>query len=113
MSVAVDAMVPVPTRPWRNSKATGMRNLLAIVLALICGGAVNQVTGLSGFLGLFLAAAFLFPVFVAIANAKRGANVITDRIASAVIAVAFIAVTIPWLSIFITVFQKGSEAFHS
>ena len=113
MSVVVETMPPVPTRPWRNSKTTGMRNLAAIALALICGGAINQVTGLSGFLGLFLGAAFLFPVFVAVANAKRGANVVTDRIASAVIAVGFIAVTIPWLSIFITVFQKGSEAFHS
>jgi hypothetical protein len=68
-----------------------MRNLLAIVLALICGVAINQTTGLSGFLGLFVGAAFLFPVFIAVSNARRGANVVTDRIASAVIALGFIA----------------------
>jgi hypothetical protein len=82
-------------------------------LALVCGGLVVQVTGLSGYLGLFLVVGILMPVFVGLLNLKRGANVVIDRLASAVIAVAFVAVTIPWFSIFFTVFQKGSEAFHS
>jgi phosphate transport system permease protein len=37
----------------------------------------------------------------------------SDRVASAVITVAFAAVTIPWISIFVTVYQKGSKAFHA
>jgi phosphate transport system permease protein len=37
----------------------------------------------------------------------------SDRVATAVVTVAFAAVTIPWVSIFITVYQKGSKAFHS
>ena len=113
MSVVVETMPPVPTRPWRNSKATGLRNLVSLTLALVCGGLVVQVTGLSGYLGLFLVVGILMPVFVGLLNLKRGANVVIDRLVSAVIAVAFVAVTIPWFSIFFTVFQKGSEAFHS
>jgi hypothetical protein len=66
MSVVIETMPPVPTRPWRNSKATGLRNLLAMVLAIICGGAINKITGLSGFLGLFVGSALLFPLFVAL-----------------------------------------------
>jgi phosphate transport system permease protein len=34
-------------------------------------------------------------------------------VATAVVTVAFAAVTIPWVSIFITVYQKGSKAFHA
>ena len=113
MSVVIETSTPAPIRPWRNSKATGLSNLLAVVLALLCGGLIVRATGMSGFLGLFLATVIFVPVFVGLFNVKRGANVVIDRLASAVIAVAFIAVTIPWLSIFITVFQKGSEAFHS
>jgi hypothetical protein len=60
---------------------------------------------LSGYLGLFLVVGILMPVFVGLLNLKRGANVVIDRLASAVIAVAFVAVTIPWFSIFFTVFQ--------
>ena len=113
MSQLAEKTAPAPTRPWRNSKATATRNFVAVFLALSCGALINRMTGLSGFLGFFVGSALLLPVFVAVSNLKRGANVVIDRLASAVIAVAFIAVTIPWLSIFITVFQKGSEAFHS
>ena len=113
MSQLAENTAPAPTRPWRNSKATATRNFVAVFLALSCGALINRMTGLSGFLGFFVGSALLLPVFVAVSNLKRGANVVIDRLASAVIAVAFIAVTIPWLSIFITVFQKGSEAFHS
>ena len=113
MSVVIETSTPAPIRPWRNSKATGLRNLVSLTLALVCGGLVVQVTGLSGYLGLFLVVGVLMPAFVGLLNLKRGANVVIDRLASAVIAVAFVAVTIPWFSIFFTVFQKGSEAFHS
>jgi phosphate transport system permease protein len=112
MSQLAETTAPVPTRPWRNSKATATRNFVAVFLALTCGALINKMTGLSGFLGFFVGSAMLLPIFVAVSNLKRGANVVIDRLASAVIAVAFIAVTIPWLSIFVTVFQKGSEAFH-
>jgi phosphate transport system permease protein len=44
---------------------------------------------------------------------RHGWNLASDRVASAVITVAFAAVTIPWVSIFVTVYQKGSKAFHA
>ena len=113
MSVVIETSITTPIRPWRNSKATGLRNLVSLTLALVCGGLAVKVTGLSGYLGLFLVVGVLMPAFVGLLNLKRGANVVIDRLASAVIAVAFVAVTIPWFSIFFTVFQKGSEAFHS
>jgi len=37
----------------------------------------------------------------------------TDRLATSLITVAFAAVTIPWVSIVVTVYQKGSKAFHA
>jgi phosphate transport system permease protein len=44
---------------------------------------------------------------------RHGWNLASDRVATAVVTVAFAAVTIPWVSIFITVYQKGSKAFHA
>jgi len=53
------------------------------------------------------------PVVAFVGSVRHGWNLASDRVASAVITVAFAAVTIPWVSIFVTVYQKGSKAFHS
>jgi phosphate transport system permease protein len=71
------------------------------------------VTGLSGFLGWYVGLAFAMPIVTFVGSARHGWNLASDRVATAVITVAFAAVTIPWVSIFITVYQKGSKAFHA
>jgi phosphate transport system permease protein len=53
------------------------------------------------------------PVVAFVGSVRHGWNLASDRVASAVITVAFAAVTIPWISIFVTVYQKGSKAFHA
>jgi phosphate transport system permease protein len=53
------------------------------------------------------------PVVAFVGSVRHGWNMASDRVATAVVTVAFAAVTIPWVSIFITVYQKGSKAFHS
>jgi phosphate transport system permease protein len=53
------------------------------------------------------------PVVAFVGSVRHGWNMASDRVATAVVTVAFAAVTIPWISIFITVYQKGSKAFHS
>ena len=64
MSQLAETTAPVPTRPWRNSKATATRNFVAVFLALTCGGLINRVTGLSGLLGFFVGSAILLPIFL-------------------------------------------------
>jgi phosphate transport system permease protein len=71
------------------------------------------VTGLGGFLGWYVGLAFAMPVVAFVGSVRHGWNLASDRVASAVITVAFAAVTIPWVSIFVTVYQKGSKAFHA
>lgn len=103
----------LPTRPWRNSKLSGLVTAMVVVISLIMSVILNSVTGLAGALGLFVGFALSFPILIAAFNLQRGANILIDRTATAIIAVAFFAVTIPWFSILVTVFQKGSVAFHS
>ena len=109
----VSTVVPEPRRPWDHSRSTALRVGALVALSGIFGWLLNTVTGLSGFLGWYVGLAFAMPVVAFIGSARHGRNLASDRVASAVITVAFAAVTIPWISIFITVYQKGSKAFHS
>jgi phosphate transport system permease protein len=84
-----------------------------VTLSGIFGWLLNNVTGLSGFLGWYVGLAFAMPVVAFVGSVRHGWNLASDRVASAVITVAFAAVTIPWVSIFVTVYQKGSKAFHA
>jgi phosphate transport system permease protein len=84
-----------------------------VTLSGIFGWLLNTLTGLSGFLGWYVGLAFAMPVVAFVGSVRHGWNLASDRVASAVITVAFAAVTIPWVSIFVTVYQKGSKAFHS
>ncbi|CAB4626563.1 MAG: phosphate ABC transporter permease PstA [Actinobacteria bacterium] len=109
----VSTVVPEPRRPWDHSRSTALRVGALVALSGIFGWLLNTLTGLSGFLGWYVGLAFAMPVVAFIGSARHGWNLASDRVASAVITVAFAAVTIPWISIFITVYQKGSKAFHS
>jgi phosphate transport system permease protein len=84
-----------------------------VALSGIFGWLLNTLTGLSGFLGWYVGLAFAMPVVAFVGSVRHGWNLASDRVASAVITVAFAAVTIPWISIFVTVYQKGSKAFHA
>jgi phosphate transport system permease protein len=82
-------------------------------LSGLFGWILTTVTGLSGFLGWYVGLAIAMPVVAFVGSVRHGWNMASDRVATAVVTVAFAAVTIPWVSIFITVYQKGSKAFHS
>ena len=109
----VSTVVPEPRRPWDHSRGTLMRVGVLVTLSGIFGWLLNTLTGLSGFLGWYVGLAFAMPVVAFVGSVRHGWNLASDRVASAVITVAFAAVTIPWVSIFVTVYQKGSKAFHS
>ncbi len=106
-------VVPEPRRPWDHSRSTALRVAVLVTLSGIFGWLLNNVTGLSGFLGWYVGLAFAMPVVAFVGSVRHGWNLASDRVASAVITVAFAAVTIPWVSIFVTVYQKGSKAFHA
>lgn len=105
--------VPVPRRPWDHSRSTALRALVLIVLSGIFGTIANRFTGLSGFLGWYVGLAFAVPVIAFIGSARHGWNIASDRIATSVVSVAFATVAIPWVSIFVEVFNKGKVAFHA
>lgn len=106
-------VVPAPRRPWDHSRSTLYQAALLVGLAGLISWLINNLTGLSGFLGWYVGLAFAMPVITFVGSIRHGWNMASDRVATTVISVAFAAVTIPWVSIFITVYQKGSKAFHA
>lgn len=106
-------VVPAPRRPWDHTRSTAVRVAVLVFLSGIFSSVINGLTGLSGFLGWYLGLAFAMPVIAFVGSVRHGWNLASDRIATALITVAFAAVTIPWVSIFVTVYQKGSKAFHA
>jgi phosphate transport system permease protein len=109
----VNTVIPEPRRPWDHSRSTLIRVAVLVALSGVFGWVLNTVTGLSGFLGWYVGLAFAMPIVTFVGSARHGWNLASDRVATAVITVAFAAVTIPWVSIFVTVYQKGSKAFHA
>jgi phosphate transport system permease protein len=105
-------IVPEPRRPWDSSRSTALRVGALVALAGFFGWLLTQFTGLSGFLGWYVGLAIALPILAFIGSVKHGWNLASDRIATALITVAFAAVTIPWVSIVVTVYKKGSKAFH-
>lgn len=109
----IHAVVPEPRRPWNRTGSGFLRGLALVAVSGFVSAALNRFTGLSGFLGWYAGLALSLPLIVFIGSARSGRNVASDRLASAVISVAFAAVTIPWVSIIVTVYRKGSRAFHA
>lgn len=106
-------VVPEPQRPWDHSRSTVIRAATLVVLAGVFGSVLNKFTGLSGFLGWYVGLAVAVPVIAFIGSARHGWNIASDRIATSLVSVAFATVAIPWVSIFIEVYKKGSKAFHA
>lgn len=106
-------VVPEAKRPWDHSRSTAVRVVVLVLLSGLFGTLANRFTGLSGFLGWYVGLALAIPFIAFIGSARHGWNVSSDRIATSLISVAFATVAIPWVSIIVTVVQKGSKAFHA
>jgi phosphate transport system permease protein len=106
-------VVPDPRRPWDHSRSTALRVVLLVALSGVFGWGATSFTGLSGFLGWYVGLGFAMPVVAFVGSVRHGWNLASDRIATALISVAFAAVTIPWVSILLTVIRKGMKAFHA
>lgn len=106
-------VVPTPRRPWDHGRSTFLRAGALVVLSGGFGWLLTSFTGLNGFLGWYVGLAFAMPVLAFIGSVRHGWNMASDRMATSLVTVAFAAVTIPWASIIITVYQKGSKAFHA
>jgi len=106
------ASVPAQRRPWNRRRQTVTRSVVLVSASLAISYGLTETTELGGILGFYLGLAVCLPVLVFAESIRHGWNVAVDRIAASVIVAAFGAVLIPWASIFVTVYQKGSKAFH-
>lgn len=101
-----------PRRPWNRRRQTAARAVGLVVASLVISWQLSARTELGGVLGFYLGLAMCLPVLTFAEAIRHGLNVAMDRVATSVIIAAFGAVLIPWASIFVTVYQKGSKAFH-
>jgi phosphate transport system permease protein len=109
----VNTVIPEARRPWDQSRSVFLRSIVLLVLSGAFGFFATTFTGLSGFLGWYVGLVFALPAIAFVGSARHGWNVSSDRIAASLVSVAFATVAIPWVSIFWTVFVKGSKAFHA
>ena len=105
--------VPVPSRPWNRRRQTVTRSSVLVAASLAISWWLTGNTELGGILGFYLGLALCLPVLTFVEAVRHGRNVAIDRVATSAVVAAFGAVLIPWASIFVTVYQKGSKAFHS
>lgn len=114
MTATFEAPVaPAPRRPWLRRRRTFARTAFLVTVSLAVSWLLTETTELGGILGFYLGLSLALPVLVLAESARHGVNVAVDRVATAVFAAAFGAVLIPWASIFVTVYRKGSRAFHA
>ena len=109
----VSEVVPAPQRPWDHSRSTVLRAVSLVFLSGVFGFIANTFTGLSGFLGWYVGLAFAVPFIAFIGSVRHGWNISSDRIATALVSMAFATVAIPWVSIFWNVLKNGSKAIHA
>ena len=106
-------VVPAPRRPWNRRRQTATRSSVLVAASLAISWWLTGNTELGGILGFYLGLALCLPVLTFVEAVRHGRNVAIDRVATSAVVAAFGAVLIPWASIFVTVYQKGSKAFHS
>jgi phosphate transport system permease protein len=114
-SLAVDQEVHFhvePRRPWHQPSRTIGYASLGFVLAATAAIGVVSISPLAGSLGWFLATAILYPIISAMLAWKSGSRAMTDRMATGLVLMGFIAVMIPWVSIIVTVIRRGLKAFY-
>lgn len=106
-------VTPVPQKPWKHTarawKQAGFMSSASLAGAWI----LVQLTGLAGVLGSYVAFAIVFPIVAFLTSLPYGKKAGQDRMATAVICLAFSSAIIPWGSILFTVFNNGRHAFYS
>ena len=103
---------PQPQRPWRQAKRAWRQAIMMSIVSIAGASLLVKVTGLSGILGAYVAFALVFPVVAFLASLKYGKKAGQDKMATAVICLAFGTAFMPWMSILFTVFNRGRHAFY-
>ena len=101
-----------PRTPWKNPRRTIFRSVSTFAAAALLAAVVTNFSPLAGRLGWFVALSVLFPAAMAAVAYKRGSSAMTDQVVTGVVLMGFTAVMIPWVSIVVTVIQRGLKAFY-
>ncbi|MCX6516527.1 MAG: phosphate ABC transporter permease PstA [Actinobacteria bacterium] len=104
---------PAPQKPWRHRRRDWRQAAIMTSMSLFGAWLIVVTTGLAGVLGAYVAFAIVFPIVAFLASLPYGQKTGQDRMATAVICLAFSTAFIPWVSILFTVMNKGRHAFYS
>jgi len=105
--------IPAPQKPWRHRGRDWRQAAMMSVTSLLGAWVLVRFTGLSGILGAYVAFAVVFPIVAFLASLQYGQKTGQDRMASAVICLAFGSAFIPWCSLLFTVLNRGRHAVYS
>ena len=93
---------PTPQKPWRHRRRDWRQAAIMTSLSLFGAWLIVATTGLAGVLGAYVAFAIVFPIVAFLASLPYGQKAGQDRMATAVICLAFCTAFIPWISILFT-----------
>ncbi|MEN9305139.1 MAG: hypothetical protein RL733_1000 [Actinomycetota bacterium] len=103
----------VPTRPWRMTPRAMFPHFLAGLTVVIGSWLLVNMTGLSGKLGAFAAAAMLSIISLSlVAGIQRGAQAAKNAAVGTLVAVGSILALLPVASILGTVLVKGVKGIY-
>lgn len=111
MSVALGAAVS-PGRPWLNRRRSFREASAPVAVALVLAAVANLVTGLAGLLGFYLAFVIFFAATSLVFGLRHDKVKAIDKFATAFVVVGFATAFIPWVSILVTLAQKGWPAIY-
>lgn len=111
--VAVQEMgLAEPHRPWNTPWRTARRRSVTAAVSAVAASVLYAATGLDGLLGWYAAFVLAAVSVIALESFFVARRSMSDRVASAVIAVGFTTVVLPWLSLVATVVRRGADAVH-
>lgn len=106
------SMAPAPTTPWKPSKRTQFETFSIVLLSAIVAGVAVLLTGLAGVDGFWAAFVFVTLIVTALRTARLDSNRRKDALIKVVVMVLASLAFIPWMSIFVSVLQKGLHGFR-
>lgn len=102
-----NATIPPKRRPWVNRGASIREAAVPVVLGVAAAALLNQLTGLAGALGFYLAFIISYSIIATVFGLRHDKVKGADRLATAFITLGFATAFIPWSSILYTVVKRG------
>lgn len=101
-----------PGRPWVASNTARLTNSLSVLVCLAAAALVVLVTPLAGIAGIMLVGIPLSCTVSFFRGRVEGTAAAINRVVETVVVSATVVIFLPWISIFVTLIQRGHSAIY-